>query len=115
MDVSFLRYVLVIKTHEIYLAQLNSVAHFRRNQIVIEKERMEIVIDELQKIMQWIHNYGILVNVNARKWSGKCHHLIKLFEKKHNKVAKRIEMFDEDDVASDSYDEESGNLTSSSE
>lgn len=115
MDALYLRYVFLINKHENYLARLNSVARFRRNQILIERERIEIVIGELQKIMEWIHSYGILVNVNARKWRRACHRLINVLTKKYNKFVERIEMFDEDDVASDSYDEDFSNLTSSSE
>lgn len=115
MDVLFLRYVCIIKKHESYLADLRSEVCFRRDRIVLEKNSIEIFIDELQKIMEWIHNYGILVNVNARRWSAKFHRLIKIFEKKLNKFANRIDKFDDDNVASDSYDEEFGNATSSSD
>lgn len=114
MDALFLSYVARIIKHENYLISLKAVKYFRRNKILIEKKQIEIALNELTEIRPWMHNFAMLVKKDARKYSNICALLIKKLEKLHAKFARRIEVFEEDDIATDSYDDEFGNDTASS-
>lgn len=84
--------------------------------MVTEKMSITTSINQLTKIMNWVHSFGVLINKGAHKYSKQCDVLIKRFEKLSTKFAGRIAVFDDDDIASDSYDDESGGgFTSSSE
>lgn len=114
MDATFLCCVSELKKQQDYLARLNEVVYFRRNQM-IEREQMQKANHQLKEVRKWIHNFGKLINKDAHKYSNQCDILIRKFERKFNKFARRIAVFDEDEIASDSYDDEFALETSSSE
>lgn len=116
MDAIFFCWVSEIKKQQDYLTRLKEIKFFRRDQIVAESMRIPTTINQVTRIMNWVRNFGVLIDKDAHKYSKQCDILIKRFEKFSTKFAGRIAVFADDEIASDSYDEESGNgLTSSSE
>lgn len=116
MDTQFLCSIFELEKQRDYLTRLKQVRYFRRNQILIEKEKISSSINQLTTILKWIRNFGTLINKDAHKYSEQCDVLIKKFKKLCDKFESRIAAFDDDDIASDSYDDEFAyNSTSSSE
>lgn len=115
MDAQFLFNVSQLEKLTDYLTRLKGARYFRRNQILIDKEKISSSINQLTTIMIWIRNFGTLFKEDAHIYSEQCDVLIEKFEKQFEKFERRIVAFDDDDIASDSFDDESACNTSSSE
>lgn len=107
MDSTSLRHIKFINETKLYIKRLNEKKRFRRYQIKSEIENIKVSIDKLIVTKSWFSILPILTRNNKTKHlEAVCVRLIRYLERKVLKFTEADEKCsEEDNCASDSYDE----------
>lgn len=116
MDSIFLQCVLSLKNASIYLEDLRKKKRFRRNQIVKEVGILRNHLEHLAEVKLWLRINGALLSKHHQSYFASCSMLICALSKKLFKFSEAVDRFSEqDNYASDSYDEDFDNTSSDSD
>lgn len=109
MDAVLLAYTFAIKKHRQQLERWQEFRRPRLNQVRLARHELNLIIDEVEIIQKFIFDHAKLFMFvkDVRKWKAECVRLMHDLKVQQQRFERRIEYYIEnDEIASDSYDEE---------